>query len=392
MADQIFGQLDFFDGGDQQGQGGSMRQSADDGISENPGRETPQQWMGPKDVREGKGSGDYPNYSSWKTRSGHSIIMDDSDGKESLTIQHRGGSALQFLPNGAVHMVSSQGNYQVVFGENRMTVTGAMDITCKGDHSFRTYGDVNHTHHGDYNLSVTGDHNITSRNMNRTVRGNMETIAQNETKKIEGNSAKQVGGAYSVAAKQSVGIASISDTVNIGAQSGIGLAVKKGNITAQVKEGHFLTDLTKGNFGMNIDQGNYDVKLAQGAMKNTVQGGGLDFNIEKNVAMTSTSGNMDLSTSKNFAASSGQRFSTTAGSSMHSDASQGYHTTAGQMIAADASTQYHQSGKAQKGQPAQQAQNANPDRPNPKAMGGKKTVAEKVPQRSWTDAQGTALA
>ena len=82
----------------------------------NPGKTTPDEFDVFADARSRQGSGEYPNYSSWKSRSGHSIMLDDTDGKENLIIQHRSGTALQMLPNGAMHMVTNHGHYQIVFG------------------------------------------------------------------------------------------------------------------------------------------------------------------------------------------------------------------------------------------------------------------------------------
>ena len=119
------------------------------GGGKNPRRETPKKWDGPKDTRKEEGAHEYPNYSSWKTRSGHTIGLDDTPGKETLTIQHRGGSAVQMLEDGSVHIVANKGLYTIVMGEDRMTITGAQDITVKGDASLRVYGDLNQTVHGD---------------------------------------------------------------------------------------------------------------------------------------------------------------------------------------------------------------------------------------------------
>ena len=79
----------------------------------NPNKErktTPNKFKVAEDARKVEGSGKYPNYWSYKSRSGHNIIMDDSKGNETVTVQHRSGSAIQFRPDGGVHYTTRNGN------------------------------------------------------------------------------------------------------------------------------------------------------------------------------------------------------------------------------------------------------------------------------------------
>ena len=136
-----------------------------------PKDKTPPKWTGPEDARSKKGAGTYPNYYTMRTRSGHVFTMDDSEENESVTLQHRGGSMVQFMPDGAVHFVSQNGQYNFVFGENRVMITGAYDVTVKGGGSLRVDGDYNTTVMGNHNMTVNGDYNMQARNFNAQVRG-----------------------------------------------------------------------------------------------------------------------------------------------------------------------------------------------------------------------------
>ena len=89
------------------------------------------------DIRDKKSSGSVDQFINTKTTSGHSFTMDDSKGAEHVTIQHRTGSSIQFNPDGSVHYTTHNGKYEMVFGEDRVTITGAHDITVKGDASLR---------------------------------------------------------------------------------------------------------------------------------------------------------------------------------------------------------------------------------------------------------------
>ena len=59
------------------------------------GKTTPRKFNVDQDARGMQSGGQYPNYWSHKTRSGHNFIMDDSEGNETVTLQHRSGTAIQ---------------------------------------------------------------------------------------------------------------------------------------------------------------------------------------------------------------------------------------------------------------------------------------------------------
>ena len=129
---------------------------------------TPPTWSTPKDAREE--SGEYPNYSVRKTRSGHVLMFDDTKDKEHLTFQHRSGSMLQFLPDGAIQSVANKGRFDTTFGEFRSKVTGAQDTTVDGGSSTMTKGDVNTTTYGNSVQAVNG-------NQSTAIAGSMGIMA-----------------------------------------------------------------------------------------------------------------------------------------------------------------------------------------------------------------------
>ena len=184
---------------------------------------TVDQWNGPPDARTIKGAGTYPNYHSQKTRSGHVFTMDDSEGAESITLQHRGGSMVQFLPDGAVQFVAHNGQYTFVFGENRVQITGAYDVTVQGGGSLRVEGDYNMTVQGNMNTTVNGDMNMTAKNMNTVVRGNMDTSAKNMTTKVEGSTEITTEGVTSIASHGGMSLSSTGAPMSILAQGDMGI-------------------------------------------------------------------------------------------------------------------------------------------------------------------------
>jgi len=253
--------------------------------NKNPGKETPQKWTSLEDSRNVKQAGQYPNYRIEKTRSGHTMIFDDSKGAESITIQHRGGSAIQFNANGGVQITSHNGLYNVVFGEKRMVVTGAHDITVKGDGSFRVYGNYNKTIHGDINYAATGDFNVTARNLNRNIRGNIDTQAQNETKKLEGSATLQTQGSISHVSEKSAALISRGDQVHVGGASGANFSV--------TKEGNMTFNNEKGNIHMEAKDGTLEAKI-KSAIKLLVDSGAMHLIAQEAANILSKNGNIHM--------------------------------------------------------------------------------------------------
>jgi hypothetical protein len=197
--------------------------------SDDPKKVTPEKWSSPEDARKNESAGKYPNYYSHKTRSGHVIMMDDSNGAEHVTIQHRGGSMLQFMPDGCVQFVSHNGQYNIIFGESRILVTGAQDVYVQGDASVRVEGNYNITVKGDTNLDVNGDFNVTAKNFNQVIRGNMDIEAKNKTEKIEGSSTSQAQGSMSLISEAGMTVGSSGDALALGGATMIGM-VSPGDI------------------------------------------------------------------------------------------------------------------------------------------------------------------
>lgn len=163
-------------------------------------KKTPESWDGPEDARSKQGAGTYPNYYVHKTRSGHVFMMDDSEGAEHLTIQHRTGTMIQVGPDGVLNITANKGQYNIIFGENRIMVTGAQDITVQGDASLRVDGDYNVNASGKINFNAQSDINFSALNVNTVARGNLDIQAKNRTEKIEGQIMQTAEGAQTIMA------------------------------------------------------------------------------------------------------------------------------------------------------------------------------------------------
>lgn len=274
---------------------------------EEPKKETPKKWKQPhkSDARKAKSSGSYPDYFSWKTRSGHVLQLDDSKGGETVTLQHRGGTAVQMAPDGSMHVTAHNGKYEITFGENRVTISGAQDITVKGDASFRVYGDYNVTCQKDYNLTVLGNFNLTARNHNRHILGNMDTQVRNENKKLMGSSSKIARGAIAYVAKGSVTHASQSDQIFLGGGAGANIWAKKGNITQNIEEqGNFHSEAKDGEYhikakkSVNVESTDENMKLkSKKDLGIESADNGVQVKAQQDVGLSSTSGDIQAQAS-----------------------------------------------------------------------------------------------
>ena len=197
--------------------------------SKDPKKTTPKTWDSPKDARQNSGAGKYPNYYSHKTRSGHVFMMDDSNGSEHVTLQHRSGSMIQLMPDGAVQYVSHNGQYNIVFGENRILVTGAQDVVIQGDASLKVEGNYNINVTGDTNFNVNGNLNMSAKNLNQTIRGNIDILAKNKTEKTEGSLTQQSIGASAYLAEAGMTVAA-SDGLALVGGTQVAVASNKGEL------------------------------------------------------------------------------------------------------------------------------------------------------------------
>ena len=183
-------------------------------------------WDEPPDARSVDGAGKDNFFISQVSRSGHTITMDDSPGAESVTIQHRTGTKIQWGTDGHLKIVAQNGQYTLVFGENRMLVTGAQDITVQGGGSLRVEGDYQTTVMGNYNMTVNGDMNITAGNMNTVVRGNMDASAKNMTTKIEGSTAIETEGVTVISSDGGLSLTSSGAPTSILSKGDLGIGTE----------------------------------------------------------------------------------------------------------------------------------------------------------------------
>ena len=246
------------------GKDGSFAQ-ADAGSTTTNKLTTPPTWDGPEDARKLPGAGKYPNFYVHKSRSGHTLIMDDSKGAEHVTLQHRGGSMVQLQPDGKLYISAQNGQYNIVFGENRMKITGAHDITVDGAASLKINKDYNLTVGGDVNMTATGNFNMTAQNFNVTSRGNVDIAAKNMTGKFEGSVMVQSKGAMTLSSKGGFLAGSSDDSTALVGKNQVAINADQGEF--MVRAGKKISmESTTGDIAIQTLTGKFSVKGMQGIM------------------------------------------------------------------------------------------------------------------------------
>jgi uncharacterized protein (DUF2345 family) len=240
-------------------------------------KNTVDKWDTPPDQRTVEGAGTYPNQHVFKSRAGSGWSVDDSEGAESMTLFHRSGTRLQFGTDGHFSITAHNGQYTVVFGENRMLVTGAQDVTVQGGGSLRVEGDYNMTVMGNHNTTVNGDMNLTAKNFNAEVRGDMDLSAKSMTMKMEGSTEITTHGIMSIGGDGGLSLTSTQQNVGIGASKDVSINARGGKMmldsgtSMDIKAGSLFAVSTSGNFTIKGSlvamDGNPDIRMNEGIAK-----------------------------------------------------------------------------------------------------------------------------
>lgn len=191
--------------------------------SQDPASKTPDKWSQFKDARENSGAGQYPNHWVRQTRSGHTMIFDDSQGNESITIQHRSGAMIQFMADGAVQYVSHNGQQNIIFGENRVVISGAQDTTVKGDSSCKTEGECNITVNKGMHTSVGGAIVTVAESSNQQFAKQADMKAESSSSKITKNASMEAGGSMTISSQGGTQIASDKSGLCLYGETGVGI-------------------------------------------------------------------------------------------------------------------------------------------------------------------------
>lgn len=134
-----------------------------------------------KDLYKKPTSGsEYGDVSVRKTKSGHLMVFDDTNGNESIMIKHRDGSGFCLQSDGTMVMSTKNNRITQVGGTDALLIEGDLKISCQNLEIDAT---------GDFDLSVGGDYNLTvAGEKKETVLGSSrEDITGNKGSKVQGS-------------------------------------------------------------------------------------------------------------------------------------------------------------------------------------------------------------
>lgn len=143
-------------------------------------------------------SGEYPYVQTTRSKSGHSITMDDTPDFERLEFRHRSGSSDTVNPSGTRvqkiigdgYILIEQNGYIDISGTMKLNVCGTANIQILGNLNQVVEGDVVQRIRGDVDQDISGDvTEVISGDVESLIRGNVkETIVGDVVTNIEKNS------------------------------------------------------------------------------------------------------------------------------------------------------------------------------------------------------------
>lgn len=177
-----------------------------------PRNQTPSSFDMPSDPNQAKEAGQNMRYWAFKDRAGNMFMMNHQDGYENITLEHRTGSKFQLLPDGTVYLNSNKGRYTMIFGEDRIQVTGSHDIVVKGAASMRVEGDYNVTAAKNMNFNVAG--NFTLKALNANIGADcFDIAAKNMSGKVSGAINLSAGESATILSEKGMAIGSSGDSL-----------------------------------------------------------------------------------------------------------------------------------------------------------------------------------
>lgn len=191
--------------------------------SKRPADKTPPKYDMPDDARLLEGSGQYSCYWVRKTRSGHILKFDDSKDHECITIQHRSGAMIQFMPDGAVQYVSHNGQQNIVFGENSVLVTGAQDTTVRKDSSCVVHGESNMTVHGAMHTAVGKAMVTVAESNSAQFTKHNDVKSESQATKVTKNGSAEYGGSFTTTSDGGMSFAANKSGMTMYGKTGVGI-------------------------------------------------------------------------------------------------------------------------------------------------------------------------
>jgi len=96
----------------------------------------------------------YPNNHVFQSLSGHVCEFDDTQGAERIHVYHKSGTFLEIHPDGSLVEKIQKDRYQVILGDDYVSVSGNVSVTVEGDASIKVLGNTSIESDGDVKAEV----------------------------------------------------------------------------------------------------------------------------------------------------------------------------------------------------------------------------------------------
>ncbi len=188
----------------------------------------------------------------FETPSGHIVYIGDERGKETIIISHKGGSHVEFTPDGSLRMLIASSLNQYVKGSVAISSDHNIDIKMDGHGTLQVGGGLKIEVTGDAQICVAGGGSINfaeslgiqakniyigaTGNMNLNVEGNFETVVKGKSTIVsDGNMLLATGGSMERASSGNMSDKASQIDHNSGGSREASAAI------AGVKAGHLQT-------------------------------------------------------------------------------------------------------------------------------------------------------
>ena len=167
----------------------------------------------------------------FSTVGGHTVIMGNSPGNETVRVQSKAGAAIELSDDGSVRIVSAKGMYLSINGDNQIVLQGDYAITTNGAMKFKAgsiifdttemimnvHGDMTKYVDGDYNEEIMGDrHAVTAGDQSMMIGGDYrEIVTGNARDQVTGDRKLETGGDHNNLTKGIYQVSSIGQMLHL---------------------------------------------------------------------------------------------------------------------------------------------------------------------------------
>ena len=171
---------------------------------------------------------EYPYNRVIQTESGHIIELDDTPGRERVTVTHRSGSTVQMLPNGDVVHKTFGDDYRITTANKNVLIEGYCNITVVGDVVMDIQGNKTERVAGDYKIECGGEFVAYSHTKSSLISDKDALVAAGSGELLGGDIFLTTGGKVYTTSDIIIGGALIADLITSKTRVDAGTGVSAG--------------------------------------------------------------------------------------------------------------------------------------------------------------------